>query len=387
LTRFNVGTKCLSQLLQVTSTLFRKIQPRIGSTAGQTQPNIVGLAVFEILANGLRKEGRVTPSTIASIIEAVTSADTGYATLAQIFPDTFLSLAEDGFFFLQNHAWSEVQSESDFIASVAVAKMILQAAEQKSDIMLRQLADTSERLTRPSLTVRTWNILAFAALSNPLNSWTSILFAHFSTFSFAYNVSLRGFASFRTNPPETAQADINYAYNAIKLWILLALKNFRLKGVAVDVERDPVVLVDNENAAIRMVWNELWPPFALLADSFEPEPRTSLAALTWSSVADLFLFVRQSRSDMAHEASSHIALLSRFQRWSIGDSATSNRLNRALRSMSEPPVDVPMNVLVSQIAKSIVAEEKLVVLEAKSREASASKAVQERPRRDVRLPT
>jgi hypothetical protein len=96
-----------------------------------------------------------------------------------------------------------------------------------------------------------------------------------------------------------------------------------------------------------------------------------------------------------------------LQRQSVGDSATSNRvgrsvffffwrrflnviseqLNRALRSMSEPPADVPMEVLISQIAKSIVAEEKLVVLEAKSREASAGKPVQERARRDMRLPT
>jgi hypothetical protein len=124
------------------------------------------MAVFEILADGLRKEGRVTPSTITSIIEVsqfslsllhlsvtsieallqaiITSADTGYAAPAQAFPDAFLSLAEDGFFFLQNHTWSEVQSENDFTASVAVAKMILQAAEQKSDIILKQLAETSE---------------------------------------------------------------------------------------------------------------------------------------------------------------------------------------------------------------------------------------------------
>jgi hypothetical protein len=63
------------------------------------------------------------------------------------------------------------------------------------------------------------------------------------------------------------------------------------------------------------------------------------------------------------------------------------QLNRALRSMSEPPVDVPMDILISQIAKSIVAEEKLVVLEAKSREAPVGKTVQERTRRDMRLPT
>jgi hypothetical protein len=55
--------------------------------------------------------------------------------------------------------------------------------------------------------------------------------------------------------------------------------------------------------------------------------------------------------------------------------------------MSEPPADVPMEVLISQIGKSIIAEEKLVVLEAKSREAPAGKTVQDRTRRDVRLPT
>jgi hypothetical protein len=51
---------------------------------------------------------------------------------------------DDGFFYLQNHTWSEVQSENDFTASVAVAKMILQAAEHKPDIILKQLADTPE---------------------------------------------------------------------------------------------------------------------------------------------------------------------------------------------------------------------------------------------------
>jgi len=301
------------------------------------------------------------------------SADTGYMSQARAFPEIFLSVAEDGFYFLQNHTWSEVQSENDFTASVAVAKMILQAAEQKPDIILKQLADTSERYARQGLTVRTWNILAFAALSHPMDAWASILFAHFSTFSFAYNGSLRAFGNSGTSPPETAQADINHAFSAIKLWLLLALKRFRLKGVSPSKEKDPTVLEDNEDAATRMIWNELWPSFALLVDSFEPEARTSLAALTWSSVADLFMFVRQSRSDVAHEASSHVALLSRLQRWSAGDSVTSNKLNRALRSMSEPPVDAPMEVLISQIAKSIVAEEKLVVLEAKSREASVGK--------------
>ena len=72
------------------------------------------------------------------------SEDIGYVSPAQASPGAFLSLAEDGFFFLQNHTWLEVQSENDFAASVAVAKMILQAAQQKPDIILKQFSDTSE---------------------------------------------------------------------------------------------------------------------------------------------------------------------------------------------------------------------------------------------------
>ena len=55
--------------------------------------------------------------------------------------------------------------------------------------------------------------------------------------------------------------------------------------------------------------------------------------------------------------------------------------------MSEPPVDVPIDTLVSQIGKSIIAEEKLLVLEAKNREGLVGKSVADRNRRDIRLPT
>lgn len=55
--------------------------------------------------------------------------------------------------------------------------------------------------------------------------------------------------------------------------------------------------------------------------------------------------------------------------------------------MSEPPGDVPMDILTNQVAKSIVAEEKLVVLEAKSREASAGRTLPERNRRGAATAT
>ncbi|KAF7976726.1 hypothetical protein HWV62_5909 [Athelia sp. TMB] len=361
-------------------------------THGQT--NTVAPVIFEVLRDGLRKEGRITAATVASTMEVIMASDTpGYISPAQMFPDSFLSLAEDGFIFLQAHAWSEVQTENDFNASVAVAKAILRGAEQKPDVMSHT---SDERNSRHMLSIRAWNMLAFAALSNPSPTWASILLAHFSTFSLAYNSTLRVFGNPVNNPAETAQADINHAYNAIKLWLLLALKKFRLRGVSLGRERDPVVLDDNEDAATRMIWNELWPAFSLIVTFFESENSVkeaavskmrALAALTWSSVADLFLFVRQSRSDVAREASSHVALLTRLHRLSTGDAATSNRLARALRTMAEPPLDVQTDTLITQIGKSMVAEEKILALDARSKESTAGRATQERTRRDIRVTT
>ena len=55
--------------------------------------------------------------------------------------------------------------------------------------------------------------------------------------------------------------------------MMLALKKFRLKGVSLATEGDPIIHEDNEDATTRMVWNELWPAFALLVDYFDPQVR------------------------------------------------------------------------------------------------------------------
>lgn len=66
---------------------------------------------------------------------------------------------------------------------------------------------------------------------------------------------------------------------------MLALKKFRLKGVSPAREKDPAVLEDNEDAATRMVWNELWPPFALLVDFFDPDIRVPDTAVSTAQLS------------------------------------------------------------------------------------------------------
>src|SRR5262245_55654053 len=53
-------------------------------------------------------------------------------------------LADDGFYFLQNYAWSDVQSEKDLDVSVAVAKMVLEAADHDPEIMIRTITEPGE---------------------------------------------------------------------------------------------------------------------------------------------------------------------------------------------------------------------------------------------------
>jgi hypothetical protein len=99
------------------------------------------------------------------------------------------------------------------------------------------------------------------ALSNPSETWGSILFAQLSTFSLAHYNSLRLYVQLGTNITESATIDINHAFIAIKLWMMLARK---MSG------QPSEMTIDIENAEIA-VWNELWPIFESLMNVFEME--------------------------------------------------------------------------------------------------------------------
>jgi len=67
------------------------------------------------------------------------------------------------------------------------------------------------------------------------------------------------------------------------------------------------------------------------------------------------------------------------------------KLTRALHSISEAPVEAPLENLISQVAKEVVAAERLRALELRSRDAGKAaaerKTAPERHRRDARVPT
>jgi hypothetical protein len=64
------------------------------------------------------------------------------------------------------------------------------------------------------------------------------------------------------------------------------------------------------------------------------------------------------------------------------------KVTRAIYSLSQPPTSLPLEVLVNQASKEIVAAEKLRVLESKKEigKGQADRRPVERFKRDVRLP-
>ncbi|KAJ7285806.1 hypothetical protein C8J57DRAFT_1431486 [Mycena rebaudengoi] len=349
--RLNVDSASLSRLLHVTTSLYRKTQ----MDGGAVPTNPIILALFEMLGETLRLKTRTLPSTLRAIIETIVGTnDHGVDSPATTHLSLFMGLVDHAFHYLHHH--------NDFYAALAVGKLILQATNYNNSIFGR-MSEPAERSGRPSLGVRSWNILVLAALVDPSSSCIAPMFDLLSAFSTTHHTVLRAYTS-ATSPTESATTDINHAYIAIKLWLLLAQR----KSAA-----------DNGgNVTALMVWNELWPPFesmiTVLEGDFQMGMSMTTASLTWSTVAELFIFLRCLRTPLALETTSHVAILNRLRSLGAQDSST-GKLSRALKIMTEPPPDIPADILMNQTIKDVVAAEKVRVLEARR---DASRATQGR---------
>ncbi|KAH0583846.1 hypothetical protein H2248_009444 [Termitomyces sp. 'cryptogamus'] len=365
--RLNVGTEALSRLLQATSSLHRR------TTKETSVTNVVLNSLLEILSDGLRSKVRVLPSTLNSIIEALMTTETpgGFPPVISHL-SSFLDLVEPAVHFIQNHPWQDV--EKDFAASLAAARLILQASTQDPNIMDRLSDYGIEKAAHINLKVRSWSILAIAALLEQKENWHTALFAQLSTFSYAYHGSIRTYSQGIATSSESAVIDLNYAYIAIKLWILLA---YKVSGTG-DIVKDSQTLA---------VWNELWPPFEGFLDQFELDSSGALylavGTLVMSSVAELLIFMRTLHTPIVLDVSAHITTLNRLRQLGPGDTLN-QKLTRALQYMLEPPPEMQFETLVNQAAKDVVAAEKLRISEAR---VAPDRKTLERYRRDMRATT
>ncbi|KAJ7774577.1 hypothetical protein DFH07DRAFT_865871 [Mycena maculata] len=356
--RLNVEVSSLSRLLHVTASMYRKTHP------GESVPSSpIILVIFDMLGETLRLKTRASSPTLRAMLEAIgTPLDHTSAAPATIHLNLFMGLVDHAFYYLQNQMWTDIQSENDFYASLAVGKMILQAAAFNGSVYGR-ISEPAERSGRPSLGVRSWNILLLAVLLDNSDNQIVPMFDLLSAFSKIHHAVLRSYTQ-AIIPAESATTDINHAYIAIKLWLLLAQRKS---------------LVGNGgNATALMVWNELWPPFEAMIGVLETEFQLGMsmttASLTWSTVAELFIFLRCLRTPLALETSAQIATLNRLRSLGAQDSSM-GKLSRALKILSEPPPEIPVDLLVNQAVKDVVAAEKVRVLEARR---DASRAAQPR---------
>ncbi|KAJ3845083.1 hypothetical protein F5878DRAFT_655339 [Lentinula raphanica] len=361
LTRMLVDRATLSRLVQVTATLFRK-GPVI---PGEVSNNFIHV-IFEILNEGLRLKARTLPGTLNSMLETVMfTTINGSTTPALSYPDLFIGLALPGIHFLYNHSWADHRTDNDFQASLTTAKMLLRVSKQDRQIFTKFVDSSIEKIGRQNYSVRAWNILLLAVLQDSSAESINMIFPYLSTFSLVHHAALRPHI---TRPgvqiPEAAIADVNHAYIAIKAWLILA---------QVKASRDGSGDVD-----FLIVWNELYTVFENLVQYFEAEIRAglppSLASLTWSTVADLFLFLRHLPSLVALHASSQLNLLERLKPLAKGEAHT-GKLAKTIRLLSEKPSDISFEAMSNQVAKDIIATEKLRTLEVLNREVASERRI------------
>lgn len=182
--------------------------------------------------------------------------------------------------------------------------------------------------------MRTWNLLVLNALQSGSLRSCSLLFTQQQDFVAALYISLNEHAQ-KISLSNLLHVDVNHAYFAVKLWLLLA-RRCSVKGSTPTSNGNPQSEADAaEDVEIRSLWNTLWAPFENLLALSETEAERGdlsvcalglvclyllrifslkpVASLVWSSIVDIILFIRQLRSIIALDTSWHITTLNRVK--------------------------------------------------------------------------
>ncbi|KAG0707722.1 hypothetical protein DFH29DRAFT_594927 [Suillus ampliporus] len=329
--------------------------------------NHVAQILLEVLEDVFRARTRVTPSTLNAIIETILCTDVRiYSSPGRAGTVELRQVACSGLYFLHNHAWMITESSAELSASIAVSRLVLHAIDIGHTSLSEMIAEGFEKSTQAGTVVRAWNILLLGVLSDSADTHIRVLLEQLNVFTPAYYKCLGTYVHEGTTPSESAVADVEHAFIALKLWLLLA--------------QMPLVNSTRESPSVKVIWNELWPPFEALVDLFKadsvPEDLLPLATTVWSSVANLFLFVLQSRSPVGLDTIPHAAMLNRLRDSGRRNSALS-KLSRALDGELLP--ELLPSAVVTQAKQDVENAEKLRVLESVQRPMER--------RRDMWIPT
>ncbi|KAH8106968.1 hypothetical protein BXZ70DRAFT_1003857 [Cristinia sonorae] len=343
--RSSLSSDSLTRILKVTASLYRKA----GSPEQSLALNSIANLILEQLTDKLNHKAHITSSTLISLLEVFTG-NPGKECPIQLSYERYATLADAGFTYLYSDGIA-ASSLAGFAVSQAVANLVLQVAQDQPQIL--------SKVTRVNMPLRAWNFLLLAALSSNSTAAAAALFDHFHNFTFVYYRALNAYQHFDIDgPQQVGHADIDRAYASIKLWLLLCRKAIAIQELSL-VQEDGVVLQDKDGSLTRKIWNELWPPFESVLTALEndpyPESRLALVATVSSSVADLCLFLRQSRSVIALEIGVLVAALNRVRTLSRSET----KINRVLQQLTELPPNLPLEHFVQQTRTELWAEEKL----------------------------
>ncbi|KAF9227889.1 hypothetical protein BS17DRAFT_410421 [Gyrodon lividus] len=346
LSRSNVRKESILLLLSAISSLNGGTSMEASGPSWMVQ--LITQTILEVLDDILRIKVQATPLTLVALVETFMGRhardfEGDYSTVIG-------TLARSALHFLQNRTWSTSDIDDELAAALTVARLVLYAANLGRNALSDMHEDIhSQRSPRPGVTLRAWNILLLAALSDPSSKHDTLLLAQFDGFTSPYFKTLSAYVQARTPPPETAAADIEHAYIALKSWLLLIHRLSPSRHA-----------VDPRSELTKEIWNELWPPFESLVDLFQPtgsgDEFLPLSTAVWSSVANLFIFILQSRAPIAMNTVPHLTLLDRLRESGRRNSVLS-KLSRALNGEALP--DIRPDPVISQTMQDVANAEKL----------------------------
>lgn len=158
-----------------------------------------------------------------------------------------LRACSDAVSYLSYPVYRETYGQMEFLASLAVVKLVLHASTYVDTLMQSLVGET-----RNPTAVRVWNLVSLGSLKSPTSDAAQKLLVLLPHFVVAY-VSLLRVPMFGVLN-ESAAPSVNHAFASVKLWMLIARK-----ASVHDTAGAP-----DSDSAERMVWNELWHPFEKL---------------------------------------------------------------------------------------------------------------------------
>ncbi|KAL7409186.1 hypothetical protein BDY24DRAFT_419079 [Mrakia frigida] len=286
--RFDVKKETISQFLAACTLVSTEQRPPIS-------------ILLDAAEMGLRRMETMTPSTLGSLLECLVSLPPPNSTVnprqPTLDPSRLLLLAPLALAFISSSP-PHFHSNSDSIASLSAARLVLAADEIDSSLLGQLLVDQLASDENPDH-LRVYNWLALAALTHPRSNQARRLLdvSSFATYTCSSTLALSQFPQDPSKPDRSAE-HLSAGFAFMKLWLLLSRK-----GREVDSEDGIVVRAANESSTVEgkegETWDSCWPAWERSLRLSEEETRRSpISTVLHSIFTDLCIFISLSHSSI-----------------------------------------------------------------------------------------